>query len=100
IFTVNNPVPGITTLSPASATVGAAAHTLTINGTNFASNSTVTYSGVAHTPNFVSPTKLTILLSTSDQGTAGTYAVVVSNPSPGGGASNSENFPVDNPVPG
>ena len=81
-------MPVLTTLSPSSANVGAAAQTLTINGTNFLSTSTVTYNGVAHTATFVSATQLTIPLSAADQATAGTYPVVVSNPSPGGGASN------------
>ena len=93
-FTVNNPVPSITSLSPASATAGAAAQTLTINGTNFLSTSTVTYNGVGHAATYVSPTQLTITLSAADQGTAGTYAVVVTNPAPGGGASNAVNFTV------
>ena len=98
-FTVNNPTPTITTLSPSSADAGAAAQTLTINGTNFVSNSTVTYNGVSHTATYVSATQLTIPLSAGEQATAGTIAVVVTNPSPGGGASNSVNFTVDNPVP-
>ena len=96
---VNNPVPAITTLSPSSATAGAAAQTLTINGSNFVSTSTVTYNGVGHTATFVSSTQLTISLSAADQATAGTYPVVVTNPTPGGGASNSVNFTVNNPVP-
>ena len=76
--------------------------TLTINGTNFVSTSMVTYNGVAHTATFVSSTQLKIMLSAADQATVGTYAVVVTNPAPGGGASNSVNFTVDsvnNPVP-
>jgi hypothetical protein len=93
-FTVNNPVPSITSLSPPSATAGAGAQTLTINGTNFLSTSTVTYNGVGHTATFVSATQLTISLSATDQATAGSYAVVVTNPAPGGGASNALNFTV------
>jgi hypothetical protein len=96
-----NPVPSITSLSPSSATAGAAAQTLTINGTNFLSSSTVTYNGAAHTATFVSSTQLTISLSASDQATAGVYAVIVTNPPPGGGASNSFTFTVNNSaVPG
>ena len=97
----NNPVPTVTSLSPASATAGAAAQTLAINGTNFLSTSTVTYNSVVHTATFVSSGQLTIQLSASDQASAGTYAVVVTNPAPGGGASNSVNFSVtaSNPVP-
>ena len=95
---VANPTPTIISLSPTSVTAGTASQTLTINGTGFVSSSTVTYNGVAHTATFVSPTRLTISLSVSDQATAGTYAVVVTNPSPGGGASNSVSFTV-NPAP-
>ena len=94
----NNPVPTITSLSPASATAGAAAQTLTINGTNFLSTSTVTYNAAAHAATFVNSTQLTILLSAGDQATAGTYAVVVTNPAPGGGASNAVNFAVTCPT--
>jgi beta-glucanase (GH16 family) len=92
-------VPSITTLSPSSVTAGAAAQTLTINGTSFLSSSTVTYSGVSHTATFVSSTQLTISLSASDQATPGYYAVIVTNPSPGGGPSNSVNFNVALTVP-
>ena len=95
----SNPAPSITSLSPSSATVGAAAQTLTINGTNFMSSSTVTYNRVAHTATYVSSTQLTTPLSASDQATAGTFAVVVTNPAPGGGASNFMNFTVNDPVP-
>ena len=93
----SNPVPSITSLTPSSATAGAAAQTLTINGTNFLSSSTVTYNGVAHTATFVSSTQLTISLSASDQATPGSYALIVTNPSPGGGPSNSVNFTVNKP---
>ena len=98
-FTVNNSVPTITTISPTSATAGAAAQTLTINGTNFLTTSTATYGGLAHAVTFVTSIKVTILLTTGDQATAGTFPVVVTNPAPGGGASNSVNFTVNNPVP-
>ena len=98
-FTVNNPVPTLTSLSPASAVAGAAAQTLTLTGTNFLASSTVTYNGVGHAATFVSSTQLTISLSATDQATAGSYAVVVTNPAPGGGASSALNFTVNNPVP-
>jgi len=99
IFTVDNSKPTITSLSPTSATAGAAAQTLIIDGTKFLSTSTVTYNKTAHTATYVSSTQLKIALSTSDQATAGTYAVVVTNPTPGGGASNSMIFTVDNSKP-
>ncbi len=59
----------------------------------------MTYNAVAHAATYVSATQLTITLSAGDQATAGSYAVVVTNPAPGGGASNAVNFTVNNPVP-
>ena len=98
-FGINNLAPTITSLSPTSATAGAAAQTLAINGTKFGTFSTVTYNSVAHAATFVSATQLTIQLTAADLATAGTYAVVVVNPTPGGGTSNSVNFTVNNPTP-
>lgn len=93
----SNPAPTVTSLSPNSATAGAAAQTLTITGTGFVSSSTVTYNGASHPATFVSSTELTIQLSASDQATAGTYPVVVTNPPPGGGTSSPLSFTVANP---
>jgi sugar lactone lactonase YvrE len=93
-----NPVPAVTSLSPPSVTAGAAGQTLTINGTGFLSSSTVTYNGAAHTAIFVSATQLTISLTVSDQAIVGSFPVVVTNPSPGGGASNSSTFTVNSPI--
>lgn len=97
--TGSNPVPKITGLSPASQTAGTTSQTLTINGSNFLSSSKVTYNGSAHTPKYVSGTQLTIQLTSNDLATGGKFAVVVTNPSPGGGSSNSVDFTVDNPQP-
>jgi hypothetical protein len=90
-LTVGSSSPTITSLSPPSVTVGAPVQTLTINGTNFLSSSTVTYNGTAHTAAFVSSEQLTISLTAADQATVGAFPVVVTNPAPGG-ASNSANF--------
>ena len=79
--------------------MGAAAQTLTINGTGFIPTSTVTYNAVPHAVSYFSSTLLTITLSLIDQATAGTFAVVVTNPAPGGGISNSVNFTVTNLAP-
>lgn len=96
--TANNPAPSVTSLMPPSAPAGAAAQTLTINGSNFIASSTVTYNAVPHTATLVNSGELTIPLTAADQATGGSYAVVVTNPAPGGGTS-SANFAVDNPVP-
>ena len=97
-FPVDNPTPSLVSFSPSSAVAGAGAQTLTLNGSNFLSTSTVTYNGVAHPATFVSSSALTITLSAPDQATAGSYAVAVTNPGPGRGSS-TLNFPVNNPAP-
>jgi uncharacterized protein (TIGR03437 family) len=96
-FTVSaapNPKPTITSLSPLSATVGAGSSVLTINGSGFISSSSATFNGAIHSASLVSSNQLTITLGAADLSTAGTFAVVVTNPSPGGGASNSVAFSV------
>jgi hypothetical protein len=98
-FTVGNPVPMISGLSPASATAGAMAQTLTINGSGFMSSSSVTYNGAVRTATFVSASQLTLQLSTADQATVGNYPVIVTNPIPGGGASNTATFTVAPAIP-
>ena len=58
----------------------------------------MTYNGAAHPATYVSASALTITLSAADQVTAGSYAVVVTNPAPGGGSS-TLSFPVNNAPP-
>jgi YVTN family beta-propeller protein len=97
---INNPVPVITPpLSPASAIAGTGAFTLTVNGSNFETGATATFGGTSRTAIVVNSGQVTISVLATDIATAGTPAVVVTNPGPGGGASNSINFTVNNPVP-
>jgi hypothetical protein len=101
-FQVNNPVPVISSLSPTSIAAGSTAFTLTINGTNFITGAQVNFGGVNKGTTFVSSTQVTVSILPSDVATAGTPAVTLSNPTPGGGASNTVNFNVTaaaNPVP-
>ncbi len=102
-FTVNmapasNPVPTITSLSPSSVIAGAAAQTLTVNGTNFIGTSVVSFNGTNRTTTYVSATQLTIQLTATDQATVGSFNVTVTNPAPGGGTTAASTFTV-NPVP-
>lgn len=94
-----NPSPTVSSLSPTKLLIASSPQNLTINGTNFISSSTVTYNGKSHAATFVSGTQLTLSLASTDLSAAGTFPLVVSNPSPGGGASAPVNFEVDNPAP-
>jgi hypothetical protein len=101
-ITAANPVPAITSLQPAGTTVGSAAFTLTVNGTGFVSGAVVNFNGSARTTTFVSATQVTAAILASDVAAVGTPSVTVTNPTPGGGASNALTFSIavaNNPVP-
>ncbi len=94
--------PTITTISPNGAVAGGAAFTLTINGDNFVAGSTVNFGVSAPATTFVDSTQLTTAIPASSVASAGTVAVTVTNPAPGGGTSNAMNFSITsglNPVP-
>ena len=107
VFTISsvstNPVPAITSLSPASVTAGAPVFTLTVNGTNFIGSSVINWNGSALTTTYINSTQLTATVSASLVTTAGTTAITVVTPAPGGGTSNAATFtvsaPGNNPVP-
>jgi Tol biopolymer transport system component len=96
ITQAQNPQPTISSLSPSGTPVGVlpAGNVLTVNGTNFISNSSVTFNGNARTTNFVSATQLTAPMTPSDVAANSTINVTVSNPAPGGGVSGSSAFKV------
>lgn len=86
-----NPVPFVNQpLLPMTAAPGGSGFTLTINGTQFVTGSVVQWNGKPLATTFVSATQLTAEVPASNIATAGTAAVVVSNPTPGGGTSNVE----------
>jgi hypothetical protein len=96
-----NPVPTLTSLTPNSTAAGGVAFTLTVNGTNFVPGAVVNWNGGARSTTFVNSTQLTAQITAADIANQGTATVTVTNPSPGGGTSNSLNFTImpPNPVP-
>src|SRR5207247_11263662 len=93
-FTINNPAPTLSSISPTSAAAGGAAFTLTATGTNFNSSSVVRWNGSNRTTTLVSSTQLQAQILASDIATAGTAQVTVFNPAPGGGTSSVGTFTV------
>lgn len=81
-------------LSPGQKTPGSTAFTLTVNGTGFVSGATVYWNGNARTTTFVNSSRVTATINATDVATAGTAAVTVGNPAPGGGMSNPVYFQV------
>ena len=97
-YTLNistNPNPVIAGMSPASATAGGAALTLTVNGYEFIPSSTVYWGASALATTYVSASQLTAQVTAADLSTAGITTITVQSPAPGGGTSNSFQFEVD-----
>lgn len=86
------PSPSLTSLSPASATAGGAAFTLTVNGLGFLSGATVRWNGGALTTTFVSASQLTAQVPATLITSAGTATVTAVNP--GNATSNSLLFTI------
>jgi subtilisin family serine protease len=89
-----SPVPVLTSLSPASASVGGTAFTLTANGSGFASNSVVRWNGADRPTTFVNSTQLRASIPASDRAALGTAQVTVFTPAPGGGLSSPQTFTI------
>lgn len=96
-----NPTPILISLAPTSVVAGGAGFTLTVNGENFVPNAVVNWNGSPRATQFVSSVELRAQILPSDVSTQGTAVVTATNPTPGGGTSNSLNFTINppNPVP-
>jgi hypothetical protein len=94
-YTLVNPQPAISSLSPAFTNAGGATFTLTVNGSGFISGSTVYWGASALTTTYVNATQLTAQVPATDISATGTNAITVQTPAPGGGTSNTWQFEVD-----
>lgn len=99
LFTVEYPVPTVTTVSPNNAVAGGAAVAITVTGAKFYANSQISIDGNALPTTFVDATTLRATIPSASLNGAKTIAVRVVNPAPGGGASTALNFVVGNAVP-
>lgn len=93
-FTVQNPFPVITSLSPAAAEPDPGALVVTIYGSGFLPDSVASYDGSPRTTTFVNSGELQMNLVAGDIDTVGDYDVTVTNPAPGGGESAAATFSV------
>jgi hypothetical protein len=89
-----NPVPTVTSLSPAQAIAGASAFTLTVGGSGFIASSVVKWNGTNRATTYVGPTSLQAAITASDLASIGTATVSVQNPAPGGGTSGTLPFSI------
>ena len=103
-FSINTPVPTVTTISPTTVYAGSAQPlVLTVNGTGFvpapallgAVGSAIKIGArVTTNTTFVSATQVTVPLTAADIAAAATVPITVVNPLPGGGTSNAVNLTV------
>jgi YVTN family beta-propeller protein len=90
----NPPVPTIQVLFPNCAPAGEPVQ-LQVVGTNFAASSVVRWNGSARPTTMEAINGLLAQISASDVASAGTAAVTVFNPGPGGGSSNALTFTIN-----
>jgi len=91
-FSVENPVPQITSLSPSSTIAGSAAFTMTIDGSNFVNASQALWNGEETATAFLNANRLQATISAENIRFGAEVGVTVVNPGPGGGASNTKPF--------
>ena len=96
----SNPLPVLNTISPDSAAQGGASFLITVNGSDFATGSTVRWNGQNRTTAFVSANELLATITSADIASAGTAAVTVFSPAPGGGTSAAQTFTITDGGPG
>ena len=86
-FTVVNPVPTLSSLSPASVKAGSPGFTLALGGNNFVKTATVYFNNTPVPATYISSTRIDLSIPASAVSAAGSYPVSIVNPSPGGSAS-------------
>jgi uncharacterized repeat protein (TIGR01451 family) len=89
-----NPVPTLSSFTPQSVLAGASTLTLTVNGSNFSSSSTVDWNGASLPTSFVSGNQLTATVDAGLLTAAGSADIAVSSSVPGGGTSGSLPFAI------
>ena len=93
-----NPVPFLNQpLVPTAVSPGSSNFNLNVSGTGFVSGTTIDFNGTALVTTLVDGEHLTAMVPAADVASAGTAAVTVVNPGPGGGTSNVVYFQVAAP---
>jgi hypothetical protein len=86
-FTVNNPAPAISSLSPSSVTAGSGDRAITVLGSGFLASSVVRANGQSLATTFVTSSQLSAIVPSSQLVNPGSVAITVVNAAPGGGVS-------------
>ncbi len=95
----NNPIPRVTSLSPANVTVGSGDISVTVTGSGFVKGAVARWNGNKLPTSYVSSTQLKVTLAAGLFKSGTTAGISVFNHLPGGGVSNNAMFTVNNPKP-
>jgi YVTN family beta-propeller protein len=98
VFTVLNPVPSLSSISPTTIVAGSPDFTLTLTGSNFVKTSIVSFNNQNYSARYISKTKIEATIPSDAIKTPGSYPVKVINPPPGGGESSALTFTVKPPL--
>jgi len=93
-FTINNPPPTLSALSPTSVPAGEPGLILTVTGSKFVPGSVVRWNGVDKPTLFIGNSQLRATIPASDLAAMGSANVTVFTPSPGGGTSTTQVFTI------
>lgn len=94
-----NPVPLLLAAEPAVIPSGSGPVEIEVSGLGFVPDAEVRWNGVARPTTYFDPTRLVAAVDASDVEVAGTVAISVINPAPGGGQSSPLEIVVGNPRP-
>jgi len=93
-FTVQNPVPALTAVSPTEIIAGNTNRTLTVTGDRFVQTSVVRFGAADLATTYVDDKRLTAVVPGTLLANPATVPVTVFNPVPGGGSSNAINVTI------
>ncbi len=96
-FSVVNPEPQLTALSPLSVLAGTGSTELEVTGSAFVPGAKIVFGMTDLATTLVSSTELTATIPTGLLSTSGSVPVTVVNPAPGGGTSSPIAFTISNP---
>jgi C1A family cysteine protease len=85
-FTVSNPAPTLTSISPASLSGGGSGAVLTLRGSGFVPNTVMCWNGADRETTYISATEARGAVTADDLAAGGSFEVTAVNPVPGGGA--------------
>jgi hypothetical protein len=93
-LTIDNAVPGFTSVQPRAVETGTGTTTITVYGDRFAPGSLVMVNGARRTTHYISESELTAQLPANDFSQAGNLAISVFTGRPAGGSSQTRPLPV------